>query len=86
MTESKGFCYRLSKSDFFQPTESTPKFWERFEKHCVDIANTKKCLLITAIQNELKPYGGQLVSPNVHPRYLRFESKIQFTFFLLKWS
>jgi hypothetical protein len=63
-----------------------PAYFDKFWKHCMEVASANDWAPITVANHELKPLGGKLITTSTQGWYLRWDDEANHTFFVLKWS
>ena len=66
--------------------EPWPTYFDKFWKHCMDVASENDWLPSTVANYELKPLGGRLITTKTQGWYLRWNDEKSHTMFVLKWQ
>lgn len=66
--------------------DSWPDYFDNFWNSCAITAGQNNWAPITVANYYLKPQGGRLIQTKTQGWYLRWDSEISHTAFVLKWS
>ena len=63
-----------------------PGYFNRFWKHCQDVAQANGWAPITVANYQLRPLGGRLIATKTQGWYLRWDKESSHTAFVLRWT
>lgn len=63
-----------------------PKYFRNFYWGCYHRANRTRLNHLGRMNQELKPFGGELISTPTRGMYLQWDDENSHTMFVLKWS
>lgn len=80
---SDKFCVTITQGMW---KDRWPDYFDKFYKHCQQIAVKGKYNIGTVINYELRPLGGKMIQTKTQGWYLRWDNEASHTAFVLKWQ